>query len=171
RASKINTERRHKPLGIGKEQLLEITGNFLELKFGSMENANQENEKKDEKEQDANKREPLVLPLEAGEYRVPGGKFHAVPTQLHVRQPILHYIRDTTQRLGEPQARMREENMERIGEEVRELMEKLREKHKQANDAQRIAAKRNGIAERLTNNRNRKERSSQQEAKHIIRVL
>lgn len=32
--------------------------------------------KKDEKEQDANKREPLVLPLEAGEYRVPGGKFH-----------------------------------------------------------------------------------------------
>ncbi|XP_022438199.1 protein BEX2-like [Monodon monoceros] len=89
-----------------------------------MENANQENEKKDEKEQDANKREPLVLPLEAGEYRVPGGN----PTQLHVRQPILHYIRDTTQRLGEPQARMREENMERIGEEVRELMEKLREK-------------------------------------------
>eukprot|EP00069_Balaena_mysticetus_P002563 bmy_16155T0 len=31
----------------------------------SMENANQENEKKDEKEQDANKREPLALPLEA----------------------------------------------------------------------------------------------------------
>ncbi|XP_033258606.1 protein BEX2-like [Orcinus orca] len=86
-----------------------------------MENANQEDEKKDEKEQDANKREPLVLPLEAGEYRVPRGKFH-------VRQPILQYIRDMTQRLGEPQARMREENMERIGEEVRELMEKLREK-------------------------------------------
>lgn len=41
-----------------------------------MENANQEDEKKDEKEQDANKREPLVLPLEAGEYRVPRGKFH-----------------------------------------------------------------------------------------------
>ncbi|XP_030729383.1 protein BEX2-like [Globicephala melas] len=87
----------------------------------SMENANQEDEKKDEKEQDANKREPLVLPLEAGEYRVPRGKFH-------VRQPILQCIRDMTQRLGEPQARMREENMERIGEEVRELMEKLREK-------------------------------------------
>ena len=30
--------------------------------------------------------------------------------------------------LGEPQGRMREENMERIGEEMRQLMEKLREK-------------------------------------------
>ena len=32
------------------------------------------------------------------------------------------------QRLAEPQARMREENMERTGEEVRQLMEKLWEK-------------------------------------------
>ena len=33
-----------------------------------MENANQENENKDEKGQDANKGEPFSLPLEAGEY-------------------------------------------------------------------------------------------------------
>ena len=48
--------------------------------------------------------------------------------RFRVRQPILHYRWDVSQRLGEPQARMREENMERIGEEVRQLMEKLKEK-------------------------------------------
>ena len=36
----------------------------------NMENANQENEKKNEEEQVANKGEPLVHPLEAGEYCV-----------------------------------------------------------------------------------------------------
>ncbi|XP_061042599.1 protein BEX1-like [Eubalaena glacialis] len=89
-----------------------------------MENANQENENKDEKEQDANKGEPFALPLEAGEYCVPRGNRR----RFRVRQPLLQYRWDMTQRLEEPQARMREENMERVGEEVRRLMEKLREK-------------------------------------------
>ncbi|KAM9042275.1 protein BEX1-like isoform 1-T2 [Megaptera novaeangliae] len=89
-----------------------------------MENANQENENKDEKGQDANKGESFALPLEAGEYCVPRGNRR----RFRVRQPILQYRWDMTQRLEEPQARMREENMERIGEEVRQLMEKLREK-------------------------------------------
>ncbi|XP_036695302.1 protein BEX1-like isoform X1 [Balaenoptera musculus] len=89
-----------------------------------MENANQENENKDEKGQDANKGEPFALPLEAGEYCVPRGNRR----RFRVRQPILQYRWDMTQRLEEPQARMREENMERTGEEVRQLMENLREK-------------------------------------------
>ncbi|XP_011385254.1 protein BEX2-like [Pteropus medius] len=88
------------------------------------ENANQENEKKDEKEQDVNKGEPLALPLAAGEYCVPKGNRR----RFRVRQPILQYRWDVIQRLGEPQARMGEENMERIGEEMRQLMQKLREK-------------------------------------------
>nr|XP_023489407.1 protein BEX1 [Equus caballus] len=90
----------------------------------NVENANQENEKKGEKEHDASKGEPLALPLEAGECCVPRGNRR----RFRVRQPILQYRWDMTQRLGEPQARMREENMERIGEEVRQLREKLREK-------------------------------------------
>ena len=48
-----------------------------------VENTNQENAKKDEKEQDANKGEPLALPLEAGEYCVPRGNHR----QLHVGSP------------------------------------------------------------------------------------
>ena len=94
------------------------------LKNLTMENANEENEKKDEKEQDANKGEPLALSLGAGEYCVPRGNRR----RFRVRQPILHYRWDMTQRLGKPQARMREENIERIGEEMRQLMQKLREK-------------------------------------------
>uniref|UniRef100_A0A2K5DDJ4 Brain expressed X-linked 2 n=1 Tax=Aotus nancymaae TaxID=37293 RepID=A0A2K5DDJ4_AOTNA len=82
----------------------------------SMENADQENEEKEEKKQAANKGEPLALPLDAGEYYVPRGNRR----RFHVRQPILQYRWDM--------ARMREENMERPGEEVRQLMEKLREK-------------------------------------------
>ncbi|XP_047620552.1 protein BEX1-like [Phacochoerus africanus] len=89
----------------------------------SMENANEGNEKKGEKEQGV-KGEPLALPVEAGDNCVPRGNRR----RFRVRQPILQYRWDMTQRLGEPQARMREENMERIGEEVRLLMEKLREK-------------------------------------------
>ncbi|XP_053435202.1 protein BEX1-like [Nycticebus coucang] len=87
----------------------------------NMDNANQENEEKVDKEQDANKGEPLALPLE---YSVPRGNRR----RFRVRQPILQYRWEVMHRLGEPQARMREENMERIGEEVRQLMEKLREK-------------------------------------------
>ncbi|XP_059943696.1 protein BEX2-like [Mesoplodon densirostris] len=94
------------------------------MKNINMENANEENDKKDEKEQVANKGEPLALPSGSGEYCVPGGNHR----WFHVRQPILQYRWNMTQRLEEPQARMREENMERIGEEVRQLMEKLREK-------------------------------------------
>ncbi|KAB0338430.1 protein BEX2 [Muntiacus reevesi] len=94
------------------------------LKNITMENANEENEKKDEKEQDANKGEPLALSLGAGEYCVPRGNHR----RFCVRQPILHYRWDLTQRLGKPQARMREENIERIGEGMRQLMQKLREK-------------------------------------------
>ncbi|TKC33669.1 hypothetical protein EI555_017791, partial [Monodon monoceros] len=94
------------------------------MKNINMENANEENDKKDEKEQVANKGEPLALPSESGEYCVPGGN----DRRFHVRQPILQYRWDMTQSLEEPQARMREENMERIGEEMRQLMQKLREK-------------------------------------------
>ncbi|XP_034876033.1 protein BEX1-like [Mirounga leonina] len=90
----------------------------------NVENAKQENEKKDEKEQVANKGEPLALPLEAGEYCVP----RVNRMRFRVRQPILQYRWDMIQRLGEPQARMREENMERIGDKMGQLMEKLREK-------------------------------------------
>ncbi|XP_058391241.1 protein BEX1 [Diceros bicornis minor] len=90
----------------------------------NLKNTNQENEKMDEKEQDANKGEPLALPLEAGEYCVPRGNRR----HFRVRQPILQYRWDMIQRLEEPRAKMREENMERIGEEVRQLREKLREK-------------------------------------------
>uniref|UniRef100_A0A8C9PEG5 Uncharacterized protein n=1 Tax=Spermophilus dauricus TaxID=99837 RepID=A0A8C9PEG5_SPEDA len=89
-------------------------------------NTNMENapKKKEQKEHDDNKGEPLALPLEAGEYFVPRGNRR----RFRVRQPILHYRWDLMHRLGEPQARMREENMERFGEEVRQLMEKLRER-------------------------------------------
>ncbi|XP_025728400.1 protein BEX1-like [Callorhinus ursinus] len=89
----------------------------------NVENAKQENEKKDEKEQVANKGEPLALPLEAGEYCVPRGNRR----RFRVRQPILQSRWDMIQRLAEPQARMRAENMERIGDEMRQLTEKLRE--------------------------------------------
>ncbi|XP_006917957.1 protein BEX2 [Pteropus alecto] len=94
------------------------------VKSLNVENANQENEKKDEKKQDANKGEPLALPLATGEYCVPRGNRR----RFRVRQPVLQYRWDVIQRLGEPQARMGEENMERIGEEMRQLMQKLREK-------------------------------------------
>ncbi|XP_036127251.1 protein BEX1-like [Molossus molossus] len=89
-----------------------------------MENVNQENEKKDEKEQDVTKGESLALPLEADEHCVPRGNRR----RFRARQPILQYRWDGGQRLGELQARMRQENMERIGEEMRQLMEKLRGK-------------------------------------------
>ncbi|XP_037677659.1 protein BEX2 [Choloepus didactylus] len=90
----------------------------------NVENACQENEEKDEKEQDANKGEPLAIPLEADEYCVPRGNRRG----FRGRQPILQYRWDMIQKFGEPQARVREENMERIREDVRELLEKLRGK-------------------------------------------
>ncbi|XP_025789991.1 protein BEX1-like isoform X2 [Herpailurus yagouaroundi] len=85
----------------------------------NMENTDQGNEKNDDNEQVANKGDPLALPLETGEY--------CVPRRFRVRQPILQYRWDVIQRLEEPQATMREENMERIGE-MRQLMQKLKEK-------------------------------------------
>uniref|UniRef100_A0A8C2P6G8 Uncharacterized protein n=1 Tax=Capra hircus TaxID=9925 RepID=A0A8C2P6G8_CAPHI len=78
---------------------------------------------KDENRQDANTGEPPALPLGAVNTVARGNC-----RWFRVRQPILQYRWDVTPRHGEPQARMREENMERIGEEVRQLMEKLREK-------------------------------------------
>ncbi|XP_062940182.1 protein BEX1-like [Cynocephalus volans] len=90
------------------------------------ESAQQENEEKDEKEPVATKGgEPLALLLEADEYSVPRGNRR----RFRVRQPILQYRWDVMHKLGEPQAGMREDNRDRIGEEVRQLMEKLREKH------------------------------------------
>ena len=77
------------------------------VKNRNMKDANQENEKKDGKDQDANKREPMALLSGASEYYVPRGNRR----RFRVRQPILHYRWDVSQRLGEPQARMREENM------------------------------------------------------------
>ena len=64
-----------------------------------MKDANQENEKKDGKDQDANKREPMALLSGASEYYVPRGNRR----RFRVRQPILHYRWDVSQRLGEPQ--------------------------------------------------------------------
>ncbi|XP_066105269.1 protein BEX1-like [Saccopteryx bilineata] len=90
----------------------------------NMENAKQENERKDEKEQAANAGGPLAPPVVAGEHCEPRGNRR----RFRVRQPILQYRWDGGQRLGEPQARMRPENMERVGEEMRQLMEKLRGK-------------------------------------------
>ncbi|XP_008830440.1 protein BEX1 [Nannospalax galili] len=90
----------------------------------NMENDHQEKEEKQEKKQDADKREPVALPLEAGEYCVPRGNRR----RFRARQPILHYRWDLMHRVGEPQARMREENVDRFGEDVRQLMEKLRER-------------------------------------------
>ncbi|XP_028632836.1 protein BEX1 [Grammomys surdaster] len=91
----------------------------------NMANDHQEKEEKEEKPQDANKREAIIaLPFEAGEYYVPrGGR-----RRFRVRQPIAHYRWDLVYRVGEPQARMREENVQRFGEDMRQLMEKLREK-------------------------------------------
>ncbi|XP_006899310.1 PREDICTED: protein BEX1-like [Elephantulus edwardii] len=90
----------------------------------SVENIHDEYEEKHEKEQDVDEGEPLVLPLEVGEYHIPRGNRR----RPRVMQPIHQYRWDMIQRLGGPQARMREENVERIGEEMRELMEKLRGK-------------------------------------------
>ncbi|KAG8507994.1 Protein BEX2 [Galemys pyrenaicus] len=90
----------------------------------NVENATEKHEKKDEKKHDTKKGEPLALPLEAGEYSLPRGSRR----RSRVRQPILQYRWEVIEGLGEPQARVREENVERIGEEVRQLMEKLREK-------------------------------------------
>ncbi|XP_062039673.1 protein BEX1-like [Lepus europaeus] len=89
----------------------------------SVQTADQENEAKDEKEQE-NKREPVALPLEAGEYLVPRGNRR----RFRARQPIVHYRWGMIHRLGGPQARVGEENMERFGEELRQLMQKLQEK-------------------------------------------
>ncbi|XP_052026778.1 protein BEX1 [Apodemus sylvaticus] len=91
----------------------------------NMEDGHQEKEEKEEKPQDANNREPVVaLPSEAGKNCAPrGGR-----RRFRVRQPIAHYRWDLMHRGGEPQARMREENAQRFGEDVRQLMEKLREK-------------------------------------------
>ncbi|XP_007537245.1 protein BEX1-like [Erinaceus europaeus] len=80
-------------------------------------------EEKEKKVQNAKKVEPLTLPLETEEYCVPRGSRR----RFHVRQPILKYRWDMIQRAGEPKERVREENVERIGE-MRHLMEKLREK-------------------------------------------
>ncbi|EGW02716.1 protein BEX2 [Cricetulus griseus] len=96
-----------------------------DVKNLDMENDHQEKEEKEEKPQDANKRElPVTLPFEAGRFRVPKGSRR----RLRVRQPIVHYRWDLMYRVAEPQARMRDENMERLGEDVRHLMEKLRER-------------------------------------------
>ncbi|XP_006996019.1 protein BEX2 [Peromyscus maniculatus bairdii] len=96
-----------------------------EVKNLNMENDHQEKEEKEEKPQEANKREPPVaLPLETGEYSVPRGSRR----RFRVRPPIAHYRWDLLYRVGEPQARVRQENVERFGEDVRQLMEKLRER-------------------------------------------
>ncbi|XP_055980068.1 protein BEX2 [Sorex fumeus] len=95
-----------------------------ELNNLTMENANPEKEKKDVKEQDANKGESQSPSLETAEYCVPRGNRR----RFRVRQPILQYRWDMIQRLGEPQAKMREENVGNIGAEMRELREKLKEK-------------------------------------------
>ncbi|XP_034341341.1 protein BEX1 [Arvicanthis niloticus] len=96
-----------------------------EVKNLNMENDHQKKEEKEEKPQDTTKREPVVaLIFEPGKNCVPrGGR-----RRFRVRQPIAHYRWDLMYRVGEPQARMREENVQRFGDDMRQLMEKLREK-------------------------------------------
>ncbi|KAL1766990.1 BEX2 [Sigmodon hispidus] len=94
-----------------------------EVKNLNMENDHQEKEAKEEKPQHADKREqPAALPLETGDYSVPRGSRR----RFRVRPPIVHYRWDPMLRVGEPQARMRDNNMERFGGDVRQFMEKLR---------------------------------------------
>ncbi|XP_004614505.2 protein BEX2 [Sorex araneus] len=95
-----------------------------ELNNLTMGNANPEQAKKDAKEQDATKGESQPPSLETAEYCVPRGNRR----RFRVRQPILQYRWDMIQRLGEPQAKMREENVGNLGAEMRELREKLKEK-------------------------------------------
>ncbi|KAM6151675.1 protein BEX1-like [Rhynchocyon petersi] len=91
----------------------------------NVENVYQENEEKNEKEQDiADEREALALPLEPGEYYLPRGTLR----RPRARQPVHQYRWAMIQRLGEQQARMREENVARIGADMRVLMEKFRGK-------------------------------------------
>lgn len=66
---------------------------------------------------------PLALPLEASEYCVPRGN----RKKFRDRQPNLYYRWNLMHGFGEPQARGGGENVERFREEVRQLMEKLRE--------------------------------------------
>lgn len=68
------------------------------VKSLNMDNANQENEKKDEKKYVASKGEPLALPLEAGDCCVP----RVIHRRFLVRQPIPQYRWVMIQRLGEP---------------------------------------------------------------------
>lgn len=91
----------------------------------NMENDHQKKEEKEEKPQDTIRREPAVaLTSEAGKNCAPrGGR-----RRFRVRQPIVHYRWDLMHRVGEPQGRMREENVQRFGDDVRQLMEKLRER-------------------------------------------
>ncbi|XP_004643407.1 protein BEX2 [Octodon degus] len=96
----------------------------LVMKSLDTENAQQENEEKDEKELHANKGEALAVPCEADGYCVPSGNLR----KFEIGQPVLHERGNLMHRLGEPQARMRKEHVGRFGEEVRQLMEKLRER-------------------------------------------
>lgn len=90
-----------------------------------MENDHQKKEEKEEKPQDTIKREPVVAPtFEAGKNYAPrGGR-----RRFRVRQPISHYRWDLMHRVGEAQGRMRDENVQRFGEDMRHLMGKLRER-------------------------------------------
>ncbi|XP_031232096.1 protein BEX1 [Mastomys coucha] len=90
----------------------------------NMENDHQKKEEKEEKPQDTIKREQAGALTEGGRNCAPRGSRR----RFRVRQPIVHYRWDLMQRVGEPQARMREENVQRFGEDMRQLMEKLRAK-------------------------------------------
>lgn len=59
----------------------------------------------------------MALPLEAGESCVPRVNPRQRPPD---RQPSLQYRWALIQKLGEPQARMREENIERTGKKGRQ---------------------------------------------------
>ncbi|XP_063134716.1 LOW QUALITY PROTEIN: protein BEX1 [Rattus norvegicus] len=91
----------------------------------NVENDHQKKEEKEEKPQDTIKREPSVAPtFEAGKNCAPRGGHR----QFRVRQPIAHCRWDLMHRVGDPQARMKEENVQRFGEDMRHLMGKLRER-------------------------------------------
>lgn len=72
-----------------------------------------DHQKKEEKEE-----EPAVaLTFEAGKNCVPrGGR-----KQFRVREPIAHYRWGLMHRVGEPQARMIKENVQRFGADMRQL--------------------------------------------------
>lgn len=86
-----------------------------------MENDHQKKEEKEERPQHTLKTEPAsALTFGVGKNcALRGGR-----RRFWVRQPVAYCRLDLMHRVGEPQARMREENVQRFGEDKIQFMEK-----------------------------------------------